>query len=378
MDKKKPVLLISSDNFIPRFDGISKFLEEIVNSLKDKFDIVVVTVDHGKVSNENYKLYQFPYKFKVGEFPVAKVNKKLVRKLVSDADIVFNNTIGPVGFNVVLEAKRQKKPVVGYLHSRDWELFSTYLNFNKFFKFFIEYFTLRRLKKVLSSYSLILVPSKEDSLLLLSYGIKKPSKILPLGVNPFYFKPFSNKYESKEAVGLNPKNFVVGFVGRLSYEKDINTLVRSFFWLKKNFSNVTLLIVGSGLKKIEDSLKNKNGIVHVKATPFVLQYYHAMDVFVMPSLTETTSIATIEAMSTSIPVVVSNTGLMKFYVKNNYNGFVFPKKDWMALSRYLKKLYEDPILRKTLGENARKTVLNNFNINNTIKELEKIFNTFLE
>ncbi len=376
--KKKPVLLISSDSFLPRFDGISKFLEEVIFSLKDDFEIVVVTVDHGKVNNEGYTLYQFPFKFKIGEFPIANVNKKVIRRLVSKADLVFNNTIGPVGFNVVLEAKKQKKPVVGYLHSRDWELFSNYLNFNKFFKFFIEKFSLIRLKKVLSFYSLILVPSKEDSLLLLSYGVKKPSKILPLGVNPFYFKPPLNKFESKESIGFNGKDFVIGYVGRLSFEKDINTLVRSFFWLKKNFKNVKLLIVGSGLKKIEDSLKDKNGIVHIHSTPFVLQYYHAMDVFVNPSLTETTSLSTLEAMSTSIPVVVSNSGLMKFYVKNNFNGFVFAKKDWMSLSRYLKKLYEDPILRKTLGENARKTVINDYNINNTIKELKKVFNTFLE
>ncbi len=376
--KKKPVLLISSDNFLPRFDGISKFLEETIYFLKEEFEIIVVTVDHGKVDSEGYTLIQFPYKFKIGEFPIAKVNKKVIKKLVSKADLIFNNTIGPVGFNVVFEARKQKKPIIGYLHSRDWELFSNYLNFNKFFKFFIEKFSLLRLKKVLSYYSLTLVPSKEDSLLLLSYGIKKPSKILSLGVNPFYFKPPLNKFESKESIGFKGKDFVIGFIGRLSFEKDINTLVRSFFWLKKNFSNIKLLIVGSGLKKIDDSLKNKNGIVHIKSTPFVLQYYHAMDVFVNPSLTETTSLSTLEAMSTSIPVVVSNSGLMKFYVKNNFNGFVFPKKDWMSLSRYLKKLYEDPILRKTLGENARKTVINNYNIKNSIIELKKVFETFLE
>ncbi len=376
--EKKPVLLISSDNFLPRFDGISKFLYEVISFLKDDFEIVVLTVDHGDFEVEGFELFKFPFKFKIGEFPIAKVDKKIVRRLVSKADIVFNNTIGPVGVSVVFEAKRQKKPVIGYLHSHDWDLFSHYLSFNKLLKFFVRFFSLRRVRKIFSFYSLVLVPSKEDSFLLLSYGVKTPSKVVPLGVNPFFFKPALNKFESKKAIGLNPKSFVVGFVGRLSYEKDIFTLLRSFFWLKKNVSNVSLLIVGSGLKSIEDSLKNKNNVFHVKANSLVLQYYHAMDVFVMPSLTETTSLSTLEAMSTSIPVVVSNTGLMKFYVKNNFNGFVFPKKDWMSLSRFLKKLYDDPVLRKTLGENARKTVINEFNIKNTVFELKKVFETFLE
>ena len=45
----------------------------------------------------------------------------------------------------------------------------------------------------------------------------------------------------------------------------------------------------------------------------------------MPSLTETTSLATLEAMSCGLPVIASKVGFIKDYIAKGHNGIFFPK-----------------------------------------------------
>jgi glycosyltransferase involved in cell wall biosynthesis len=377
--EKKPRLLIATDSFLPRTDGISKFLSEIVPLIKKDFDITIICPDYGLVDSFPGIIIQLPLSSrKIGEYRFPKVDNKIIAREVSKADIIFTQSIGPIGYNAIREAKKDNKPIVSYLHSREWELFSRYLDTNKFVMGFIEWLTLMRMRHAYNSATLVLTSSKGDALLLQRYNIRTPTLIIPLGVNPYHFKPEHNKVLAKQAITLPSQSIVVGYLGRISYEKDLMTLARAFLWLKKNHPNAQLLIVGSGNEKIENQLKEKQSVTHIPATPIVLPYLHAMDIFVMPSITETSSLATLEAMSTGIPVVTTKTGLMKDYVKDGENGFTFARGDWMQCGKELRKLADDVMLRKRLGENARKTVLNGYVIERTAKEISETLKSLVQ
>jgi len=372
-------LLIATDNFLPRTDGISKFLSEIIPLIKDEFDVTIICPDYGDIGYFPATIIQMPLsKQKIGEYRIARVNKKILAREIARNNIVFTQSIGPIGFNALKESKKQGKQAISYLHSREWELFARYLGANKIIRGIVEWLTLVRMRQAYNSATIIVTSSKGDALLLQRYGIRTPTQIIPLGVNPYNFKPEHNKVLAKQAIGLNSQSLVVGYLGRISHEKDLTTLARAFLWLKKNHPNSHLLVVGSGSEKIEAQFKNKQSVTHIGSTPIVLPYLHAMDLFVMPSTTETSSLATIEAMSTAIPVVTTKTGLMKEYVKDFENGFTFPRGDWMKCGKLLRKLADDVMLRKRLGENARKTVLNNYVIDNTAKELTKTLKSLVQ
>ena len=359
--REKKRLLIGTDSFLPRADGISRFLSEILPSLAEEYEIFIICPDYGELPDLPYEIIQLPTRSRrIGEYALPIVRTETIAYHVAKADIVFTQAIGSIGKRVILEAKRNNTPAVSYVHMREWELFSTYLKTNRFLSACIERITLRRMRGLYSKVSLILVPSKEDALLLQSHGIRTPTEIASLGVDPYRFKPEYNKVIAKQTIGIDHTKTTIGFIGRVSYEKDIPTLVRAFLWLKKNNPNVHLIIVGSGIEKLEKSLENISGVTHIKSTPYILPYLNAMDIFVMPSLTETSSLATLEAMSCAIPVVTTRVGVMKTYVTDDLNGYTFERGDWMRLARHLRKLTENVMLRKRLGEEARKTVLNGY------------------
>ncbi|MBR9690748.1 hypothetical protein GOV08_03625, partial [Candidatus Woesearchaeota archaeon] len=123
MNKKKK-LVIATDNFLPRWDGISRFLVEIISRIKDDYEITVLTGDfEGYYNDPNIKIERFPLrKFSIGDFPPAKPKKKVIRKIVKDADIVWVQTIGPIGAKAIKIAHKLKKKIVTYNHSIEWEL----------------------------------------------------------------------------------------------------------------------------------------------------------------------------------------------------------------------------------------------------------------
>jgi len=100
-------------------------------------------------------------------------------------------------------------------------------------------------------------------------------------------------------------------------------------------------------------------------------YLQAMDIFVMPSLTETTSLATLEALACGIPVITTKVGFLPEYVIKNYNGLYFPRGNAFNLKIQLKKMIHRSNLRKTMGQNARK-IIEEFSWDKTAEKIKKI------
>ncbi|MCK5025745.1 MAG: glycosyltransferase family 4 protein, partial [Nanoarchaeota archaeon] len=103
------------------------------------------------------------------------------------------------------------------------------------------------------------------------------------------------------------------------------------------------------------------GIKYIESKDDVIPYLQAMDIYVLPSLTETTSLSTLEAMSCGCAVISTKVGLVKRYIKDKVNGSFFPKGNATALKIKLNWLIENPGIRAKLGRNARETVKAKFN-----------------
>ncbi|MEK6900693.1 MAG: glycosyltransferase family 4 protein, partial [Nanoarchaeota archaeon] len=88
--------------------------------------------------------------------------------------------------------------------------------------------------------------------------------------------------------------------------------------------------------------------------------------------TETTSLATLEAMSSGLPVITTRVGFIKSYVSKNHNGIFFPRNNSTMLSVKIAKLLKDKELRDRLGQNARKTVAYGFSWERSINRIRRI------
>jgi len=108
----------------------------------------------------------------------------------------------------------------------------------------------------------------------------------------------------------------------------------------------------------------------------VVDYLQAMDVFVLPSLTETSSLATMEAMACELPVVTTKVGFVKEYIREKHNGMFFPFKNSLVLSMKIEMLLENPELRAELGRNARKTIVESFSWEKTKERISEIIGRY--
>jgi glycosyltransferase involved in cell wall biosynthesis len=373
INKKK--LLIATDCFLPRWDGIARFLVSIIPSLVEKYDVTIIAPNYGDYSMENVNLIRFPSrKIKFGDYSPAKVSFRLIKKLVKENDILFVQTTGPIGSRVILLGKYFKKPTICYLHSLEWELFSKSM---PKFRRVIKYFTKVYVRYLYNIADLLIVPYLELKEILKKHGIYKSEiAVTRLGINLNYFKPISNKEKAKKNIGIDSDKFVIGYVGRLSREKDILTLIKAFRSLRRENPTATLLVIGSGLKEYEDLLNSEKNVIFKGNQDNVLPFLQAMDVYVLSSQTETTSLSTIEAMACGIPVVVTPVGFVKNYISDKYNGLFFPVGNSLVLKLKLKLLIDDLELRKKLSNNAILTIKKRFNWENTEKRIRFILSQF--
>ncbi len=380
LDGKKK-LVIATDNFLPRWDGIARFLSEMIPRLHKHYDITVIAPDYGTYEDPHIKLVKIPLmKFiKVGDFSIPAFKRRLIASVVKDADIVFTQTIGPVGVTAIKVAKRYKKPLAAYTHSIEWELVPRALN-NPLLKKYSQILAKRTAKKMYNNCDLLIMPSQSVSELFLWNNIRTKSAIVNLGVDIKKFAPVDDEQELdlREQLGFLPEDIVIGYHGRIGHEKDLITLLRAFTRLQQTNKNIKLLIVGDGVESIKKQLLSRQGVILTGAKNNPVPYLQVMDIYCLPSLTETTSLSVLEAMSCQLAVVSTEVGFIKSYIKNGQNGLFFEKQNQYSLTKNIQRLISDEEFRKTLGKNARKTVVEQFSWDKTAKGIEEALNGLLE
>ena len=317
-------ILFVSDTFYPRVDGIIRFMEEMHARLNKKYDItfLVPKLKGGskKANRKNMDVIYCPtFKFSIAEFTPSKPIGSSVKKSIDATDLLFVNTPGgPLGASAIYYAHKKNKKIISYAHTLDWELFPFATNRPKLKKLLIPI-----LRRIYSKSSLILVTDKLITKEYEKIGINSKFTVLPLGADVRKFKEnIFDRFLVRKELGIG-KEFVIGYHGRLSKEKNIELLVNSFKKFRKKYPSSKLLILGDGPERI---LLNEDGII---STGFVANpetYLRAMDCYVLLSKTETSALSLMEAIATGIPIITSDAGLIPTYV-NDRTGIILKKSE---------------------------------------------------
>jgi len=152
---------------------------------------------------------------------------------------------------------------------------------------------------------------------------------------------------SEEAPQWTPGSFV-GFVGRLSPEKGIDTL----FAAASRTPDITYKLAGSlgvyeGRKDVPPNVELLGNL----GPEDLAQFYRDAALIVTPSIWyEGFPGVVIEAMRHSRPVIVSDIGGLPELVGGGDTGVLVPPKDEATLAQAITELMQDPARRQTLGE----------------------------
>jgi glycosyltransferase involved in cell wall biosynthesis len=88
-------------------------------------------------------------------------------------------------------------------------------------------------------------------------------------------------------------------------------------------------------------------------TPQLLDLYHKSHLFVLPSLGDCFSVATIEAMGAGLPVIASNVGAIPEIIESGRNGFIVQGNDAAELGAAIRCILDKPAQREDMGRQSR-------------------------
>jgi len=228
----------------------------------------------------------------------------------------------------------------------------------------------------------IIAVSGSERDLALKHNIVPNEKIITLynSIDPSDYDDYEYVNKVPEKLLQRNEDIILGTVGRLYYQKDPFTLIKSFKIINNYFPNTKLIFVGDGplLDKCRKLIASLNLQDRIQLEGFQKNskaYYKIFDIFVLSSHYEGLPYALLEAMIMGIPSVGTDVVGITDLIISGETGYLVNEEDHVALAKSVISLLENPSLLTEFSNNARRITKNNFNFNNGIKEYEEFYNS---
>jgi L-malate glycosyltransferase len=235
--------------------------------------------------------------------------------------------------------------------------------------------------------------SMADRILAISQDIKEivhkrfrlsNSKIMVLKNGIVFDDRFSEPVDIPKEFQVSENIIKILTVGRLSYQKAIEVLVRATSELViQGMHDLVVLVAGEGeermaLEKLICDLRVEKYIKLIGIRNDVLGLMKASDMIVMPSRYEGLSIAMIEAMACGLPIVASDAPGLRTHINDGHNGLLFPVEDHKSLAQSIIKLVNDEKMRSRLSLGARESFEKEYDMRKNIKSLDMLFRKYAQ
>jgi len=209
----------------------------------------------------------------------------------------------------------------------------------------------------------VFAPSASIAAILRKRGCTRPLEVVPTGVRLGQFQQGDGP-GFRAAMGIPATAFLVGHLGRLAPEKNLEFLARAVVDFLSQVPEAHFLIVGTGpsettIRRLfkEKGLSGRLHCLGILEQPLLASAYHAMDLFAFASCSETQGMVLTEAMAAGTPVVALDAAGVREVVKDGENGLLLPATAdttaFVAALRQLRSLAADA--RARLREGARQT-----------------------
>jgi glycosyltransferase involved in cell wall biosynthesis len=167
---------------------------------------------------------------------------------------------------------------------------------------------------------------------------------------------------ARRLLSLASEHLVIGCIGRLVTLKNQASALRVFARAAASRPDLRLVLIGDGpLRKELEALSDRLGIAGRVCMPGersdIRELLPALDLFVMPSLTEGHSIALLEAMAAGSPIIATRVGGNAEIVTSEHSGLLVPPDDDDALLAAMLRMTDDRELRARVGAQARNWAL---------------------
>ena len=174
-------------------------------------------------------------------------------------------------------------------------------------------------------------------------------KVIPNAVDVKDFKfNFNIRNSLRKKLKIEEK-FVIGHVGRFSYQKNHEFLIKMFYEFQKDRPDAILMLIGEGelKEKVEKQVKDfkiEDKVLFIGITDKVYEYLNAMDVFVLPSRFEGLPVVGIEAQMTETPCIFSSNITQEVDISKNSQFVDLDIEKWSNALQNIKRKTDNEIL----------------------------------
>ena len=384
-------IIIGTESFSPNISGVAITTELLAEDLaKTKHEVFVFAPSRDLKTHydQDFKkikvlrLRAFPNPFRKGFF-VSLLPKKEIAKKVSQIkpDLIHLQDPTSICTALLKVAKQNRIPVIITNHFSLGYVLS-YFGYLKVIHRPLRTILSRYLVKFYNQCNFVFCPTQTVKKDLVSLGIKSPIEVISNGVDLERFC----SYSSPEVLRLKfrlPLNPIVLYVGRIDKDKNINVLIEAIPRVRKEI-NAHFVFVGQGeeLPKIKKKV-TRLGLERVVTFLGWINHnsddlpgiYQLASLFVIPSMVETQSIVTLEALASGLPVVAAEAGALPELVKDKENGFLFSGGS-KNMAQGIVKILEDKKMASEMGKKSLQ-IVSQHRIEESFKKIVEIYEKVL-
>jgi 1,2-diacylglycerol 3-alpha-glucosyltransferase len=356
-----------TDSFLPAVDGVVISILNFRKELEKRGHEVyiyasgtsktrqMVKGDKNIVIVRGLKFKKYP-QYNLALFPLASKLKTLNIK----ADINHAHTPFMMGMHALILSKLYRTPVVGSFHTlfTDRSVIKEYVVANKLVTKTIIKYSWKYARLFYNRCDGVTAPSTSIKNMLENRGIRNVD-VVPNGIDMKRFNKSVSGSDVRKKILKNKNDKLVMYVGRLSKEKRIETLIKAANILKDE--NIKFALVGNGpaMGHYQHMVERMHLQESVKFMGFVQngqlpKYYAACDAFCIPSTFETQGVVSLEAMASGKPVIGADYLALKELIKNGKNGEKFRPNDSADCARKIRKVIDNTDSYKEMTATARR------------------------
>ena len=363
---------IFTDAYEPYVSGVTtsiKMLKEALESMHHEIYIVTANLqNHQFIYDEKNKIIYVPgIKTGIYETRLTSIYSRKAMKIIKSwhLDVIHSQTEFGIGMFSRLVSKKLNIPIVHTYHTlyEDYVHYVTHNHFNNLGKKIVIKLTKYFCEKTCSE--LIVPTPKIKDLFQHKYHITKEINVIPTGIDTTKFELDDNMARTlkklRQKYHLKKNDFVIGTVGRIAKEKNLDKEILAFNKLILYNPNFKLMIVGDGpelanLQALTTKLNLSDHVIFTGKITYDLipTYYHLFNVMTSFSLSETQGLTIIEGLASSIPIICINDESFKTMIEHQYNGFLFNNDNEFV--EYILNLQHDLTLYSNIALNAKNSV----------------------
>lgn len=356
-------ILMMSNTYTPIIGGVERSISGFSDQFrKNGHRVIVVTPEYKGQPEYEQDVVRLPaiQKFSGTDFSVSFPLPGVLSGLVAEfkPEIIHSHHPFLMGDLALRMAGQYNIPLVFTYHT----MFDQYLHYLPVNNEKVKRFILELSTGYANLSDAVVVPSESVQELLMARGVTGPVHLIPTGVDVGRFSK-GNRTRARQRWNIPEGDFVIGHVGRLEPEKNLQFLSRSVLEFLKKRSGARFLLVGKG--SLEEKIRRdfeKYGManrIHVSGPlqgQDLVDSYQAMDVFAFASHSETQGIVLLEAMAAGVPVAAVDAPGVREVMDDQQNGRMIESDDQDGFIRALEWIDAlDEQSRARVRENARNT-----------------------